>query len=73
MDKSLLAILRCPVCVNKKSGVLELKRGSWLICPECSRKYPIFDGIPVVHESAGDKWLNFPESELPKAPSRDML
>lgn len=43
IDKELLEILACPVC---KKGVTQEE--DWLVCSECSRRYPIRDGIPVM-------------------------
>lgn len=50
----LLEILRCPHCVSSKTGDdpgrLELVEDSWLVClePDCGRKYPVREGIPVM-------------------------
>ena len=43
IDKQLLEILACPVC----RGDVELNEDK-IICKECSRKYPIRDGVPVM-------------------------
>lgn len=43
IDKELLDILACPSC----KGDVELK-GEKIVCKQCSKKYPIRDGIPVM-------------------------
>lgn len=43
IDQELLDILACPLC--KTAVRLE---GDRLICTQCSRRYPIRDGIPVM-------------------------
>ena len=50
IDKELLEILACPVC---KQPIRE--DGNWLVCPNCAKKYPVRDGIPVmlVEEAVG--------------------
>ena len=53
ISKELLDILACPLC---KKGV-ELKEDK-LVCPECGRRYPIKDDIPV---------MLIDEAELPEA------
>jgi len=74
VSKDLLRILRCPYCITiktyrfgKNAGQLELIRDCWLVCrePECGRKYPINDGIPVMLAEEGDKWINVAEENLP--------
>ena len=55
IEKILLDLLRCPVCVKEQKGMLELYRESWLICQDCGRKYPIWDDIPVMLIDEGDK------------------
>ena len=43
IDEKLLEVLVCPVC---KTGVkLEAER---LVCGQCTRRYPIRNGIPVM-------------------------
>jgi uncharacterized protein YbaR (Trm112 family) len=66
----LLEILRCPSCVQEKEGRLELVREDWLVCqePECGRKYPISDGIPVMLIEEGDKWARTRVEDLPVPP-----
>ena len=71
----LLAILRCPYCVSGDTrkpgddpGRLELAREErWLVCqePDCGRKYPIREGIPVMLIEEGDKWIATPVDRLP--------
>ncbi len=66
----LLEILRCPSCVRDKDGLLKLVKDAWLICqePDCGRKYPILDDIPVMLIEEGDKWVKVPEADLPIPP-----
>jgi uncharacterized protein YbaR (Trm112 family) len=69
----LLEILRCPACVRDKEGALKLVHDTWLICqePDCGRKYPILDDIPVMLIEEGDKWAGFAEFDLPVPPPED--
>ena len=66
----LLEILRCPHCVRDKEGMLVLVRDAWLVCqePDCQRKYPIVDDIPVMLIDEGSKWISTPEADLPVPP-----
>jgi uncharacterized protein len=66
----LLEILRCPVCVQTKLGMLKLEREIWLVCeePECQRKYPIIDDIPVLLVEEGSRWMSTPVEALPIPP-----
>jgi len=66
----LLEILRCPVCVQDKEGRLKLEKDSWLVCqePDCGRKYPIRDEIPVMLVEEGDKWTGTRVEDLPVPP-----
>lgn len=70
INQELLEILRCPVCVREKNlkGNLKLVKDTWLICSDCSRKYPIVDDIPVMLIEEGDKWINTAEESLPVPP-----
>lgn len=70
IKQDLLDILRCPVCVKEKEGLLRLTKESWLICEDCGRKYPIVEDIPVMLISEGDKWVSMKESDLPVPPPR---
>ena len=45
IPKDLFDVLACPLC---KSGLEYTKDKKDLICPNCSTKYPIEDGIPVL-------------------------
>ncbi len=65
---NLLEILRCPVCVKEEKGLLTLVRESWLVCSDCSRKYPIVEDIPVMLITEGDKWITTGISDLPLPP-----
>ncbi len=70
VSKDLLDILRCPHCVRDKQGMLKLVKDTWLVCqePDCKRKYPIRDDIPVMLIDVGDKWINTAEDALPVPP-----
>ena len=70
VSEDLLAILRCPACVQTTDGNLELIKDSWLVCTEnsCDRKYPIRDDIPVMLIDEGDKWAECLVSDLPTPP-----
>jgi uncharacterized protein YbaR (Trm112 family) len=74
VSSDLLEILRCPYCVSGPTrkegddpGQLELVNGVWLVCqePDCGRKYPIKEDIPVMLIEEGDRWINTPVDELP--------
>ena len=68
VSKELLEILRCPACVREKNGLLELHKETWLVCQDCSRKYPIVDDIPVMLIDEGDKWTSVSVDSLPIPP-----
>jgi uncharacterized protein YbaR (Trm112 family) len=42
--------------------------GTWFVClePDCQRKYPIKDNIPVMLVDEGDKWRDTEINALPK-------
>jgi uncharacterized protein YbaR (Trm112 family) len=66
----LLEILRCPACVQTKEGLLTLVKDTWLVCqePDCGRKYPIRDDIPVMLIEEGDRWVKTRVEDLPIPP-----
>jgi uncharacterized protein YbaR (Trm112 family) len=70
VNADLLEILRCPVCVREKEGLLDLVKDTWLICRDCGRKYPIFEDIPVMLIAEGDKWVNMSAADLPVPPPK---
>lgn len=68
VQQDLLDILRCPACVREKEGLLKLEKDCWLVCQDCSRKYPISDDIPVMLIDEGDKWVSVAVEDLPVPP-----
>ncbi len=70
VNQDLLDILRCPVCVKENKGLLKLVKGAWLVCDDCSRKYPIVEDIPVMLITEGDKWKAHKPEDLPVPPPR---
>lgn len=70
VSPELLEILRCPVCVQEKEGLLDLFKDTWLVCRECSRKYPITEDIPVMLIEEGDKWIETQAQDLPVPPPK---
>ncbi|MEN4100681.1 MAG: hypothetical protein ROW52_12215 [Anaerolineaceae bacterium] len=68
VSSDLLDILRCPVCVREKEGLLDLIKNTWLVCRDCGRKYPIVEDIPVMLIDEGDKWVQVPVAQLPVPP-----
>jgi uncharacterized protein YbaR (Trm112 family) len=77
VSEDLLGILRCPYCVSGETrkpgedpGRLELVYDCWLVCqePDCERKYPIRDDIPVMLIEEGENWLDTPADDLPVPP-----
>ena len=73
INEDLLEILRCPDCVQDKEGELELVHDVWLVCqePDCGRKYPIRNDIPVMLIEEGNKWIDTPVDELPVPPPEE--
>lgn len=70
VSQDLLDILRCPACVREKDGMLDLVQGTWLVCRDCGRKYPIVEDIPVMLIDEGDKWVTTPVETLPVPPPK---
>jgi len=72
VSSDLLEILRCPVCVREtgKQGLLKVEKETWLVCSDCSRKYPIVEDIPVMLIDEGDKWVNVATDALPVPPPK---
>jgi uncharacterized protein YbaR (Trm112 family) len=70
VSAELLEILRCPHCVREKPGLLKLEHDTWLVCqePDCGRKYPIREDIPVMLIDEGDRWINVAVADLPVPP-----
>jgi len=62
LNEELLAILACPACKTK----VQLVADKWLVCqnPECRRKYPIKDDIPIMLIEEGDKYVDVPVEDL---------
>lgn len=62
VDSELLDILVCPYCRTK----VTLFGDVWLVCPnpDCRRKYPIVDDIPVLLVEEGDKYIDTPPEQL---------
>jgi len=68
-------ILRCPYCVSGETrkqgpdpGRLKVVKNAWLVCqePDCGRKYPVREDIPVMLIEEGDKWIHVREEDLPE-------
>ena len=47
ISQELVEILACPVC-EQRPGVKITADKQYLKCPNCSRKFPINNGIPVM-------------------------
>lgn len=62
LSEDLLSILVCPACKTK----VKLVADRWLVCqnPQCRRKYPIKDDIPIMLIEEGDKYVQYSEQEI---------
>lgn len=68
ISTELLEKISCPVCVKENAGAIETFGDSWLICQDCGRKYPIWDGILIMRIEEGDKWRATDKESLPVPP-----
>jgi uncharacterized protein YbaR (Trm112 family) len=69
VSQELLDILRCPADVRNgpDAGLLDLARGgTYLVCRDCGRKYPIKNDIPIMLIEEGDKFKSTPVEQLPE-------
>jgi uncharacterized protein len=66
VNPELLEILRCPACVRNgpNAGLLDFVKETWLVCRDCSRKYPVKNEIPIMLIEEGDKHTNTPVEQL---------
>jgi SAM-dependent methyltransferase len=77
-DKDRFSLLRCPHCISLKHGNqddpgrLKLFRGCWLVCQEakCGRKYPLYNGPPVMLIRESDNWVDISTDDLPVNPGQ---
>lgn len=62
LNEELLAILACPACKTK----VELVADKWLVCqnPDCRRKYPIKDDIPIMLIEEGTKYVDVSKEDI---------
>jgi uncharacterized protein YbaR (Trm112 family) len=82
IPQDLFEILRCPHCVSGATrkpgddpGRLELVHDCWLVClePDCGRKYPIVDDIPVMFIETGDEFIGTAVADLPVPPPSSVV
>jgi len=65
-----IELLRCPHCAavtrgaGQDDGRLTLYKDVWLLA-ECTRKYAIREGIPVMLIEEGEKWMEVEPENLP--------
>jgi len=66
VSSELLEILRCPACVRNgpSTGLLDFVKETWLVCRDCSRKYPVKNDIPIMLIEEGDKYQGTPVEQL---------
>jgi len=49
ISEKLLSILGCPACEERPGLIHETgEKGEFLRCRECSRRYPVRDGVPLM-------------------------
>lgn len=62
LNEELRAILACPACKTR----VELMAERWLVCanPDCRRKYPIVNGIPIMLIEEGTKYVDVSVEDL---------
>lgn len=62
MDSEIIEIFVCPACLTK----VDLVKDSWFVCrnPDCRRKYPILEDIPVFLIEEGDKYVDVGVEDL---------
>ena len=72
IPQELLDMLFCPACRSEGKQIkIDHPRPNWLVCPDCGRKYPIVDDIPVMLIPTGDKWQPAALADLPETPALD--
>jgi uncharacterized protein YbaR (Trm112 family) len=79
--ENVFAALRCPECLAKAKrladgtdrGQLRLFKENWLVCQdsECGRKYPVYDGLPVMLIEQAERWRDVALQDLPAVPPGD--
>jgi hypothetical protein len=54
-------------------GRLQLVRDSWLVChgQSCGRKYPVYDGVPIMLLERAERWIGVDVEDLPPPPLSD--
>lgn len=77
-SSNVFEVLRCPNCLAGKGslelaedrGRLQLLRDYWLVCQgqSCGRKYPVYDGVPIMLLDEAEKWRGVEVRDLPSPP-----